>query len=354
MIEIKATRDIELKSFIAIAKVWVEDKRPDIVWLLQNYNNNDYFSEGEQNTLKQYLSKYLKLVKGDYLTDFSEQLIEMGKTKILVPESGIYEFIIFEDPFTRRSYPVHFIRHTRFSKKDLLQEGKNLTNYSLYENTFSSWHPKYSRCKIEFIKGKNVEFPQILDRGVYKGQVSFHLKQDYSSLRISVYDEKLTFTQEKVNYLDLDSVCLLLIKNYDEIYHAQKVTFYEVIKLKSQYDFIRHIEIKSTLPFRNIDEPSLYSIKISNLRLIPSDFNNAVQWGEFLLRGKLRETDAYVSSKKVMELWRKILEDSPILEVFPNYFEEISIDELLLRLYEDEVELYWKIVIADDLSIEVA
>ncbi len=354
MIEIIANRKIELYSIVAISKVWVEDDRPDILWLLQNFSNSNIFSQGESNTLHQYLKNYLKMVDDEgNLNDFANELIRKEQTNILIPESGIYEFILFDDIFTNKTYPVHFIRHTRFSRKDLTEEGRDLTNYKSFENiSFTSWNQDQTKFKIQFITSHRVQFPVVLDRKTITGQIKIVISDKEKSLGIKVYDQNLTNKQLNIKILELNEVCKYIIPDWDERFQSQRISFDEAKKFDLHYDFRRNYKENAPLPFKSIDDENLYSINIKNIQLIPSNNEEAIKWSLFLLEHQLKTTETYISSKKLNEVLDKIINDTPIGIAFPNLSRLLSINQLIDDYREENPSLYWRVKVADDLLME--
>jgi hypothetical protein len=354
--KIQANRNIDINKIIAIAELRVEEERKDVTWLISNYQNDEIFSQGESDTLKQYLKSYFKLINDDgILTKDAQIALKNNNSKILVPEQGMYEFILFNDPFKSDIYPIHFLRQIKYSTKDISADGESYSNFSNLENRrFETWDKSNLKFEIKFIKESSVRVPKVIEGSKGRGIIKFTINENEKTLNISVPDLKLEYSEKNVSYLNLETICEKIIPNWDQTLKCQKMSFKDAEKLNIHFSLQNSIEVDGVLPFSYVDDENVYNISINNIQVLPLNNTEAEKWVIYLLENKLNQHYDYISIGKLREFAKEIIENTKIDLGYPDFHEEIDYTKFLEDCKKNNENLFWRIQVAEDLLLEVS
>ena len=352
MTTIQVQRKTELRSIIAICKIWVEEERLDVLWLLNNYENSDLFTKGEMQSVQKYLRNYFGFVDSEgSLTNYARSQRDKEKTIFRVPESGIYKLFLFSDPYESKEYPVGFEREGKYASNDV-KDGYNFEEYQSIQNrVFTSWSIDQSgKFQLNFIKDKSVRFPQIIKDQTLSANIKLEIKEEGNRYNVYTNNKKFEYTQNHFEYLDFDTVCKQLISDWDSVLKSQRITFTNAKEIDAQFNFKRSLSIESVLPFSSENnDDSLYKITITNIPLIPSDENEAKEWMTYLLKEELKKEVVHLTFARVKEILYALFQRTGMDKHYQQVVENYNISELLHDLQEDDSTLYWKIRMAEDL-----
>ncbi len=350
MVRIIATKKIDIHCISALATIRVKEKRPNIVWLLNNIGHWD-FSEGEISHLEQFLEKNLGLLKDGQLTPVGQKAIESGE--ILYPESGLYEIFYVNDPLIGEKI-IDFKRLKPF-QENIEGNTEEFRYYTEYDDSYSeSWRKESTEFHLKFEHAQN-ENPRVLRRTALNATLTVtYDSKNGCTLRIE--SDNGVYSYQDTNYTDFSFTLNMerLVDNWDQELIARLVSYDNIEETTAFHSFESSVTLEGqNLFFSWGEDTGNYRIDITKIQVLPRSKNDAEKWLYCLVVNEIEREEAYQTLKYVEEVEEKILGRTPLRRRFPElqiggkgYLNLISQDENLEVLAS-------KIWVAEDLWPEI-
>ncbi len=362
MVEIRAVKKIGFERIYALLDIYSKENRPDIRWLLQNYNNRELFHEGEIRTFKKLLVElYGVLTMDGDLTEQGRALLE-GKDGVFVPGHGVYELVLYYD-FIKKQYLAIDFDLLKETNARSLKGDKDFEPYQDLEDVeFTTWRKDDPTVfKLRFIRGDSVPTPRIEKRATIDGEViitatlneknsqCIEIKSDPNSGRNYYY------VDNNFDKLDVDRLLLEIdewdpkrrgiLKNFSEIRDEEPII---INTFETSYEFPTERQLYF---LDDVEDDDLYTVEVNKIPVIPRTLQDAQEWTLFLFLEKARKFQKkYVSLESLRQELSNDLGSTPLMEHYPKAITSLSDHELLKHLFNNNKEAYYRVQAMRDLS----
>ncbi len=346
MIEFNANKAVEIKCINAIAKVSFKEKRPDIQWLLENYNKNTLNSV-EIKSLEDCLENYFELIKNGKLTSDGKDTLKTGY--VFEPEYGLFQIYYINEPVLQKKHTI-FIERIRPERK-MTETISSLESFNELEGEWDSWNKDNPFTFRLYFEHNQSNPPAIIEKPSIEAKLQIISEKAKKFLvKIISNDNRFLYQDDISSNFSLDPNLSNLFQNWDKDYECLLMKYQDVNDMTQKLHFLTYKEINGCdLDFNWGKDNGNYNVKVSNLPILPAELHDAKEWLFDLIKEGIQDKKEYFTSNFLKNEENKILEKSPLKKKYPDLFLEIS--ECCKRLSASKAfELMVKqIIIADDL-----
>ncbi|MCY3412091.1 MAG: hypothetical protein INQ03_10710 [Candidatus Heimdallarchaeota archaeon] len=335
--KLEARKSIKMNSIIIPATLNIEQENSeDIIWLLQNYNNDQIFNDGEKRNLINYLKNDLNLLNNNNSLNSDAKMIIDGQSNVFLPEHGIYRLTIMNFSPYRNNEIVKYSRISKTSSKDYYDELTNFTDFQNKEHLI--WNSSYKeRVRIDFIKFENVDTPKYSLSHDSTCNITIEALEDKCIMKFNAPSENLNYEINLYTFnLNLNLTNLLnewdedhqaILTGFDELSSQEKDNFVTQMKFDNESLYFDHDEI--------IDD---FNIELADIPLIPRDYEVAIDWFNYHLKRKLKNITTLLRNDDLQYVIRDLYRNISIFNRFENLDEEIYSENRYSHIMSDEQE----------------
>jgi hypothetical protein len=317
MVRLTAKKQITIKHISAILTIKLKESRPDLVFLMKNFEQLDV-SAGELLNLQLHL-EYLNLIKDGVITTFGDNAVETEM--VYIPESGFYDLYYIAQPeLGLDAEIIHFERKSP-NMDNMDGDTKPFSEYEQFDGKkWISWKDKELEFGVYFERsGDNL--PMIILKKEIDCVVTLDSK-DYPSMQNTMRMNGNEFKYEDKSYtnFDLNENLPNLVSDWDSQMNAKRVSFKNI---KDNSDLLRKFKTREhglakQLIFADGKDDDTWFIDIDHIDIVPKTNRDAEIWIGALLRLYLQEEKCHATLEYCEDIVRNLIDDSPLNRSHPT------------------------------------
>jgi hypothetical protein len=351
-----ATKNVETKKILAILQVKAEQKRPDIVYMLNTLDKTG-LAMGERMNYTEYL-RYLGLASNGQLTPEGAKAVKSGL--VMIPEYGIYELSYVDEPTLPDMQDGHIVIDFKPVEAKSREIQGNVDDFNEYMNlddkTYKTWK-KGGQKKFHLrFERKNNNKPKIIKKPDTRASVELSFNTETGNVSWKFSSQEHEYAIKNYPAIDVYQNVKKMVKNWDEEHKAHIVSFNEV---RDNPNKIR--DFKETQHAQDFQleydfgrDYAAYRITVDDVDLLPRTIDDAREWTYQLMLMRIGKDGGYHTIRNIMDTLGKIIEEKPLRKRHPalNVGWEYVEGKLGTSTNTEDKNLFRSIRAAEDLTPE--
>ena len=349
MIQLIATKKIDVHRIHCILQMKVNEQRPDIVWFLKKLGRWG-LSSGEEQNIEDYL-EYLGLMRDGDITNDGKNAKETNQ--VMIPEAGLYEISYVID----KIFGSRIVNYMRKRPRDILEGNtQEFEEFDIFDEKVHQvqFLPNVQDDMIwlKFQRQRNA-IPKVIHSGTLESIVSI----SYESGKDTMMSFHMTLNNRKINHEEAirnfnpNSNLSIWLKEWNASAEAIDMSYEEA---KSNPATIHGFKVSKSLQgislqMGDITDNGDWTVDMT-LSAVPKSQKDADKWIYHLITDDVMKNARYLSLSQLEELELDLIEDTPLKRKFPKLF--LKGPHLLdLMSKDDEIlEAYQRIIAVEDLT----
>ncbi|MDD3052532.1 MAG: ATP-binding protein, partial [Candidatus Cloacimonetes bacterium] len=320
MTEFIAEKKAVVSRIKAVVTVYIQEKRPEIIYLLKNIDTLS-LKKGEKDNLKRYLADLgLYDLRNDRRSDMGQKALL--NDMVTIPQTGLYGLSYVVDPVPGIYSQIVDYNPEQPVRELSKQATEPMENYRDFDDAeFTSWNNENGSFRVVFERPEGSKPRVITDREV-PAEVKISGNSD-GKCQLVINCSKLKLRHNDVNYFSfsLKDNIKNLIPGYDPEIDAIRVGFNEIKDDREAFEKFRKSSYNfddKTLIFNRDNDDDRWNVKIKNIDLVPETKSDAEKWVFNLALGELMSDidKFYFTMEHCDVICNKKYAETPISRVF--------------------------------------